>query len=107
SYRIAAAIVTTLAILNGLAGTVSAGKTHSPLAYWAFNFFTTCGDANFQPTAVSSASASMSSTFEPDNGTNLSGTTLNAFGSYEARSALTLRTGTAGINNGRSLTWLR
>lgn len=107
SFRTPMVIVTTFAILAGLAGTVSAAaKIHSPLAYWAFNCFTTCGDANFQPEAVSSASASMTSSFEPDNGSNLSGTTLNAFGSYEARAALTLRTGTGGINNGRSLTWL-
>jgi hypothetical protein len=78
-----------------------------PLAYWAFNCYTTCGDANFSPDIVSGAqSASMSSTFEPDNGVNESGTRLNAVGFFEARSALTLRTGSGGINNGRNLTWL-
>ena len=75
------------------------------LAYWAFNCFTTCGDANLSPETVSQAAASMSSTFEPDAGTNESGTTLNAVSPYEARAALTLRTGSGGINNGRNLTW--
>lgn len=75
------------------------------LAYWAFNCFTTCGDANFNPETVSQSPASMSSTFEPDAGTNESGTTLNSIQPYEARAALTLRTGTGGVNNGRNLTW--
>ena len=76
-----------------------------PVAYWAFNCFTSCGDANFQPEANSTAAASMSSSFEPDAGVNESGTSLNNVGLYEARSALTLRTGSGGINNGRHLTW--
>lgn len=100
------AILTTFTILVVQVGVASAARDRSPLAYWAFNCLTTCGDANFQPESVSAANASMASSFEPDDGVNLSGTTLNAFGSYEARSALTLRTGACGINNGRNLTWL-
>jgi hypothetical protein len=85
---------------------VSAARSRTLLAYWAFNCFTTCGDANLQPESVSQRPASMSSSFEPDNGVNESGTSLNAVTPYEARSALTLRTGAAGTNNGRNLTWL-
>lgn len=88
-----------------ISGAALAAKARAPLAYWAFNCFTTCGDANFQPEAVSQSSASMTSSFEPDNGVNASGTTLNAEPNYEARAALTLRTGAGGINNGRDLTW--
>ena len=47
----------------------------------------------------------MTSSFEPDPGVNESGTTLNSVPPYEARAALTLRTGTGGANNGRDLTW--
>jgi hypothetical protein len=47
----------------------------------------------------------MTSSFEPDAGVNESGTSLNSVPPYEARAALTLRTGTGGINNGRDLTW--
>ena len=75
------------------------------LAYWAFNCFTTCGDANFTPEAVSLSPASMTSSFEPDPAGNESGTTLNSVSPFEARAALTLRTGTGGANNGRDLTW--
>jgi len=75
------------------------------LAYWAFNCFTTCGNANFNPETVSQSTASMSSSFEPDAGANESGTTLNSVSPYEARAALTLRAGTGGINNGRDVTW--
>jgi hypothetical protein len=85
------------------------GATAAPdrpaLAYWAFNCFTTCGDANFQPEAVGLSAASMTSSFAPDEGVNESGTPLNSIAPYEARSSLTLRTGTDGINNGRNLTW--
>jgi len=83
----------------------AAPRGRSLLAYWAFNCFTTCGDANLAPESIGLASASMTSTFEPDAGVNESGTTLNSVPPYEARSALTLRTGTGGINNGRNLTW--
>ena len=101
--RIGPPIVTALALSCAVAAV--AAPRRPLLAYWAFNCFTTCGDANFSPETVSQASASMSSTFEPDAGTNESGTTLNAVPPYEARAALTLRTGTGGINNGRNLTW--
>jgi hypothetical protein len=85
---------------------VSTAAPRRPLlAYWAFNCTTTCGDANFIPETVSQSPASMSSTFEPDAGSNESGTTLNSVPPYEARAALTLRTGAGGINNGRDLTW--
>jgi len=100
-----AILATSLVMTLSQAVTVSAAKSRPHLAYWAFPCFTTCGDANFQPEAVSGANASMSSSLEPDASGNLSGTTLNAFGLYEARAALTLRTGTGGVNNGRSLTW--
>jgi hypothetical protein len=83
----------------------AAPPASAPLAYWAFNCFTTCGDANFNPETVGLSPASMTSNFEPDAGTNESGTTLNAVPPYEARAALTLRTGAGGINNGRTLTW--
>ena len=76
-----------------------------PLAYWAFNCFTSCGDANFTPETIGTNAASMTSSFEPDPGVNESGTTLNAISPYEARAALTLRTGNGGVNNGRDLTW--
>jgi len=88
-----------------LAATAVATPDHPLLAYWAFNCFTTCGDANFTPESVSQGAASMTSSFEPDAGVNESGTSLNSVPPYEARAALTLRTGTAGINNGRDLTW--
>ena len=88
-----------------LAATAVATPDHPLLAYWAFNCFTTCGDANFTPESVSQSAASMTSSFEPDAGVNESGTSLNSVPPYEARTALTLRTGTAGINNGRDLTW--
>ena len=93
------------ALALGTAGTHAAPPGRPPLAYWAFNCFTTCGDANLQPEAVGTSASSMSSTFEPDAGSSENGTTLNAIPPYEARAALTLRTGTGGINNGRSLTW--
>jgi hypothetical protein len=81
------------------------GPVRPPLAYWAFNCFTSCGAANFSPEAISTSAASMTSTFEPDIAGNESGTTLNAIPPYEARAGLTLRTGTGGVNNGRDLTW--
>jgi hypothetical protein len=84
---------------------VAAPRARPLLAYWAFNCFTTCGDANFNPEAVSLAPASMTSNFEPDTGVNESGTTLNSVPPFEARAALTLRTGTGGVNNGRNLIW--
>lgn len=84
---------------------IAAPPGRAPLAYWAFNCFATCGDANFNPETVSLSPASMTSNFEPDAGSNESGTTLNAVPPYEARAALTLRTGTGGMNNGRTLTW--
>lgn len=99
-------IVLALAAPFSLAAHVSAAPPpRAPLAYWAFNCFTSCGDANFQPESESVAAASMSSSFEPDAGVQESGTRLNALGFHEARAALTLRTGTSGINNGRDLTW--
>ena len=88
-----------------VAGSAVAGPDRPVLAYWAFNCFTTCGDANFIPETVSQSAASMSSSFPPDDGTNESGTPLNAIAPYEARAALTLRTGTGGANNGGTLTW--
>jgi hypothetical protein len=88
-----------------IAVVATAAPRRALLAYWAFNCFTTCGDANFHPETVSKSTASMSSTFEPDAGNNESGTTLNSVTPYEARAALTLRTGTGGINNGRDVTW--
>jgi hypothetical protein len=84
----------------------TAARARTVLGYWAFNCFTTCGTSNFDPEAISQSTATMSSTFEPDPGVNESGTTLNAVPPYEARSALTLRTGAGGVNNGRNLTWL-
>ncbi len=101
---LAAAAVAIALALPAAAG-FAAPPNRPPLAYWAFNCFTTCGDANFAPEAIGTSAASMTSTFEPDAGTNESGTTLNAIPPYEARAALTLRTGTVGINNGRDLTW--
>jgi hypothetical protein len=98
----ALALVATLVLAVAVS---AAPPVRAPLAYWAFNCFTTCGDANFQPETNGTAAASMSSTFEPDAGVNESGTTLNALGFHEARAALTLRTGSGGINNGRDLTW--
>lgn len=100
-------VAVTIFLCSGLAitGPAHAAKARAPLAYWAFNCFTTCADANFQPESVSQQSASMTSSFEPDNGVNESGTTLNAEPNYEARAALTLRAGAGGINNGRDLTW--
>lgn len=99
-------VATLAAAILALAATALAGPpVRPPLAYWAFNCFTSCADANFQPESNGTAVASMSSSFEPDAGVNESGTTLNALGFYEARSALTLRTGTGGVNNGRDLTW--
>lgn len=83
----------------------AAPPSRPPLAYWAFNCFTTCGDANYSPEAIGTGSASMSSNFEPDAGVNESGTSLNAIAPYEARAAQTFRTGAGGINNGRALTW--
>jgi hypothetical protein len=99
--------VTPIAIVFALSCAVvaMAAPRRPLLAYWAFNCFTTCGDANFSPETVSESAAGMSSTFELEAGTNESGTTLNAVSPYEARAALTLRTGAAGINNGRNLTW--
>ena len=92
--------------LTVAAVTGAAAVPHRPLlAYWAFNCFTTCGDANLQPESVSTSAASMTSSFEPDAGVNESGTTLNSIPPYEARAAMTLRTGSGGINNGRNLTW--
>jgi hypothetical protein len=98
---LAAAIVASLSF----AALSTAAPRRALLAYWAFNCATTCGDANFFPETVSQNPASMSSTFEPDAGTNESGTTLNSVPPYEARSAMTLRAGSGGINNGRTLTW--
>jgi hypothetical protein len=100
---VAAAIGTLVLVL--VATSVAAAPDRPALAYWAFNCFTTCGDANFQPEAVGLSTASMTSSFAPDAGVNQSGTTLNSIPPHEARSALTLRTGTSGINNGRNLTW--
>jgi hypothetical protein len=88
-----------------VAGSAVAAPDRSVLAYWAFNCFTTCGDANFIPETVSQSAASMSSSFPPDDGANESGTPLNAIPPYEARADLTLRTGTDGANNGRALAW--
>jgi hypothetical protein len=98
-----AAVLTTLLVASGAAH--AAPPVRSPLAYWAFNCFTSCGDANLSPEAIGTAAASMTSTFEPDAGTNESGTLLNSVPPFEARAALTLRTATGGINNGRNLTW--
>jgi len=100
---VAAAIGTLVLVL--VATRVAAAPDRPALAYWAFNCFTTCGDANFQPEAVGLSTASMTSSFDPDAGVNESGTTLNSIPPYEARSSLTLRTGTGGSNNGRNLTW--
>jgi hypothetical protein len=97
-----------LAVLAPLALAVAvsaAPPPRAPLAYWAFNCFTSCGDANFQPESDGTAAASMTSSFEPDDGIHEGGTRLNALGFHEARAALTLRTGTGGVNNGRDLTW--
>lgn len=94
-----------LVVLSTSAGAAPSNKSRPLLAYWAFNCFTTCGDANFQPESIGQQPASMSWSFVPDDGVNESGTTLNAVANYEARSALTLRTGEGGINNGRDLTW--
>src|SRR5262245_11012715 len=88
-----------------VATTAGAAPRRPVLAYWAFNCISTCGDANFTPESVSQSDASMTSSFEPDEGVNGSGTTANSIPPYEARSGLTLRTGTGGINNGRDLTW--
>jgi hypothetical protein len=101
--RLVPILAATLVMLAATAG--AAPPVRPPLAYWAFNCFTTCGDTNFQPESDGTAAASMSSTFEPDAGVNEGGTRLNALGFHEARSALTLRTGTGGVNNGRDLTW--
>ena len=100
-----AAAIVAIGLLSAAVAAQAAPPPRPPLAYWAFNCFTTCGDANFSPEAISTSAASMTSTFEPDAGSNESGTLLNAIPPYEARAALTLRTGTGGINNGRSLTW--
>jgi len=102
-HWVASAIGTAVLVLA--ATSVAAAPDRPALAYWAFNCFTTCGDANFQPEAVGLSTASMSSSFAPDAGVNESGTTLNSIPPYEARSSMTLRTGTGGINNGRDLTW--
>lgn len=99
------AVLAILATLALAAGVAAAPPPRAPLAYWAFNCFTSCGDANYQPEANGTAAASMSSSFAPDDGVNEGGTSLNALGLYEARSALTLRTGSGGANNGRDLTW--
>jgi hypothetical protein len=99
----AATVVLALAVIAAIG--VAAPPVRPPLAYWAFNCFTTCGDANFSPESISTSAASMISSFEPDSGTNESGTVLNAISPFEARAALTMRTGTGGINNGRDLTW--
>ena len=100
-----AAIFIAIALSLATSSTHAAPPSRPPLAYWAFNCFTTCGNANFDPEAVSTSASSMTSTFEPDAGSNESGTTLNAIPPFEARAALTLRTGTGGINNGRNLAW--
>jgi hypothetical protein len=98
-----ALLATMIAI--GAARSADAAPSRPVLAYWAFNCFSTCGDANFTPETVSQATASMTSSFDLDDGVNESGTTLNAITPYEARAGLTLRTGTGGINNGRDLSW--
>jgi hypothetical protein len=100
-----ATIFIAIALALATSSTHAAPPSRPPLAYWAFNCFTTCGNANFNPEAVGTNASSMTSTFEPDAGSNESGTTLNGIPPYEARAALTLRTGTGGINNGRNLTW--
>src|SRR5207244_12174745 len=100
-----AAIFIAIALALATSSTHAAPPSRPPLAYWAFNCFTTCGNANFDPEAASTSASSMTSTFEPDAGSNESGTTLNAIPPFEARAALTLRTGTGGINNGRNLAW--
>ena len=100
-----AALAFGVSMLVLVATRAAAAPDRPALAYWAFNCFTTCGDANFQPEAVGVSAASMSSSFDPDAGVNESGTTLNSIPPYEARSSLTLRTGTGGSNNGRNLTW--
>ena len=103
-WQLAAAVVAiTLAVPPAVGH--AAPPSRPPLAYWAFNCFTSCGDANFNPETIGTSPASMTSSFEPDAGVNESGTTLNAIAPYEARSALTLRTGSGGVNNGRDLTW--
>jgi hypothetical protein len=106
-FPIPSRLVALALIAAGLASAAAldAAPRRPVLAYWAFNCFTTCGDANLQPESISQATASMTSSFEPDNGVNESGTPLNAVSPYEARSAMTLRTGSGGINNGRDLTW--
>jgi hypothetical protein len=97
--------VSFLAIAVTTASIQAAPPARPPLAYWAFSCFTTCGNANFDPEAVGTNAASMTSSFEPDAGVNESGTSLNSIPPYEARAAITLRTGSGGINNGRNLTW--
>ena len=102
-WRLVATVM--LLLFAGARSVDAAPRGRSVLAYWAFNCFTTCGDANLAPESVGIASASMTSSFEPDAGVNESGTTLNSISPYEARAAMTLRTGTGGSNNGRNLTW--
>ena len=105
SLRVTRLIAAAIALASGAGVAQAAPPARPPLAYWAFNCFTTCAGANFDPETIGTAAASMTSTFEPDDGVNESGTTLNAIIPYEARAALTLRTGSGGINNGRNLTW--
>ena len=95
----------TVALALAQTRSAAAAPDRPVLAYWAFNCFTSCGTANFAPESVSQSAASMTSSFAPDEGTNQSGTTLNSISPFEARAALTLRTGPGGINNGRDLTW--